>query len=288
MRYVGYPAGRLGLALPVPELQDRESGEGHDAEDRLLDAFDEAAAKKLMDCTWERSTKVWVTPVCDGVASIVDGLSGLQHQWHDLVLGEPTRSLSEQMNLEAPSGDVLASVAAELALPGDPSFKAIKRMVQFTGIFVGVVGGQPLLANACLKSLVHDLVAEAISKAIGDVIRNALEPTRTREHDLEVPEVRSQHTRQIEELKREIAHQHQKELKREELKERIQERTINHDRDGYRVQEHIDDDRDRYRGQEHTIDDDRDGYRMQEHIDDDRDRYRGQEHTIDDDRDIDQ
>lgn len=204
-----------GFALPIPDAKVKESDGSPEAIDRLLDAFDDAVTKKLMAGNWDRTTKLWVTPVCDGIASAAEGLSGLQDQWQDLILGKPVRSVSEHINLNPASGEALACVATELQLPGDTSVKAIKRMVQFTGIFIGVATGQPLLANACLKSLIHDLVAETISRAIGGVIQNILQPVGTREHNLQTPEIRDQHMRQLEELKREVGHQRQMELKRE-------------------------------------------------------------------------
>jgi hypothetical protein len=142
------------------------SGEGHPAAVRLQDAFDEYLAKNFIDPAWNRSTEFWITPDYDGTASLADGLSDLQHQCHYLVLGHPVESAGRQMNLESASVDVLAGIAAELALPGDTSIKNIKRMVQFTIIVVGIASGQPILANAGFKSWLHDFVTEAASQAL--------------------------------------------------------------------------------------------------------------------------
>lgn len=80
-------------------------------------------------------------------------------------------------------------------MPGVASINAIKRIVQFTGIIIGVVAGDPLLAEACLKWLAHDILVEAVSKEIGDFF------TSTRERDLKDPEVEREISGQIEELK---------------------------------------------------------------------------------------
>ncbi len=72
----------------------------------------------------------------------------------------------------------------ELPLPGDLLFTGIKRLVQITGIFVGLALGQPLLVNACLKSLVHDVVGEVISETIEAFLSNSMELAGAFERDL--------------------------------------------------------------------------------------------------------
>jgi hypothetical protein len=51
-----------------------------------------------------------------------------------------------------------------------------KRLVQIGGILFGLASGQPLLVNACLKSLVHDVLLRAVSEKIGDLLSDTLEP----------------------------------------------------------------------------------------------------------------
>jgi hypothetical protein len=150
-------------------------GDGHPAAERLQDAFDEYVAKNTIDAAWNPSTEFWITPDYDGAASFAEGLSDVQHQWHYLALGKPVESAGYQMNLEAASVEVFAGIAAEFALPGDTSIKNIKRIVQFTCIAVGVASGQPLLANAGFKSLLHDFVIEAAAKALKHTFTNTAE-----------------------------------------------------------------------------------------------------------------
>jgi hypothetical protein len=141
----------------------------HPATERLQDvqdAFKEYVAKNAMDAAWNPITELWITPDYDGAASFAEGLSDVQGQWHYLVLGRPVESAGYQMNLDSASVEVFAGIAAEFALPGDTSIKNIKRMVQVTGIVVGIASGQPLLADACFKSWLHDVVTGAAAKAL--------------------------------------------------------------------------------------------------------------------------
>lgn len=209
------PAGQSGLALLMPVSPGGDTGAGGTASERSQDAFDKWVAKWLVDRAWEGSTKVWVTPVCDAVESLAEGLSGFQHEWHYLVLGNQGESVDQQMSLELASNDVLAGIATELPLPGVASINAIKRIVQFTGIIIGVVAGEPLLAKACLKWLAHDCLAEVVSKEIENFLRSTLELAGTRERDLKDLEVEREISRQIEELKKllENERRHRQEMK---------------------------------------------------------------------------
>lgn len=191
----------------MPVSPGGDTGAGGPTAERFQDAFDEWVATWLVGRAWEGSTKVWVTPVRDEVASPAEGLSGFQHEWHYLVVGNQGESVGQQMSLELASNDVLAGIATELALPGVASINSIKRIVQFAGIIIGVVAGEPLLAKACLKWLAHDLLVEAVSKEIGDFLdflTSTLELAGTRERDLKDPEVEREISRQVDELKEQL------------------------------------------------------------------------------------
>jgi hypothetical protein len=155
------PADTPIPALRIAESPGEQSGEGHSAAAHLQDAFDKYVAKKLVDPTWKQSTEVWLTPAYEGEASIADTLGEFSGQWHDLALGAPVRYAGGLLILDRAPVDVLADIATELPLPSDTMFKDVKRLLQVTGIVMGVVSGQPLLVNACLKSLVHDILSEA-------------------------------------------------------------------------------------------------------------------------------
>lgn len=153
--------------LPIPESPARESGDDDSAAERLMDAFDKYVAKNLVGPAWKRSSEVWVTPICEDVAAVADRLSDFNDQWHDLVLGKPVQYLA--------GPTILSDIAAELALPTDAWFGGIKRLVQISGILFGLTSGQPLLVNACLKSVVHDILLRVVSEGIGSFLNNILE-----------------------------------------------------------------------------------------------------------------
>jgi hypothetical protein len=178
----------------MPASPDRESGEDDSVAERLMDGFDEYVAKTLVDPTWEECIeKAWVTPVCEDEASFAKRLSSVQNQWHELVLGNPVEKLTGL----TPLGDI----AADVPLPADIAITNMKRLVQFTGIFVGLTTGQPLLVNACLKSLVHDVILKVVSEGVRDYLRNTSRSVGTRERDLDAPNARAELVRQAAELK---------------------------------------------------------------------------------------
>ncbi|MGH3428303.1 MAG: hypothetical protein ACRDRI_27265 [Pseudonocardiaceae bacterium] len=80
-----------------------------------------------------------------------------------------------------------AGIASKFKLPGDEWIKCAKRLVQFTGIVAGAASGQPLLVNACVKSLVHDLILECVSTGIKARLSTMLEPAGARESLLPRP-----------------------------------------------------------------------------------------------------
>lgn len=113
-------------------------------------------------------------PAHDNAESAVEEISGLQDQWHYLLLGKPVSQLVNMQLHQPELVDVVADIATELPLPGDTLLKGAKRVCQFTGILGGVLSGQPLLVNACLKSLVHDLLADKVREAIGHALSDTL------------------------------------------------------------------------------------------------------------------
>jgi hypothetical protein len=142
--------------------------EDHSKEHDLQEAIDDYVAKKLVDPTWKRSTQVWVTPVCENMASAAEKLSGIHDQYHNLVLGEPVQSIGELLRPDSGSVDVAAGIVEELPLPGDTIFKGAKRLLQYAGILIGAASGHPLLVNACVKSLLKDYLVDAVRDVIGN------------------------------------------------------------------------------------------------------------------------
>jgi hypothetical protein len=190
-------------AWTLPTSPTGESDESVSVTERVKDAFDDYVANKLVGPAWKKSSEVWVTPVCEDMAAAAERIGGLRDQWHDLTLGKPVQYLA--------GPTPLSDIATELPLPGDLLFTGIKRLVQFTGIFVGLATGQPLLTNACLKSYVHDVVLKTISKAIGDLLTNTLEPVG----DLETTPTKEELKQQTAELKEALGIAHGKQQESE-------------------------------------------------------------------------
>ncbi len=165
-------AGDVALGGSAEPLLVHRSlgGEGGSVAERLEEALDEWVAKGLVEPGWRWSAEIWVTPVCDGVASIAEGLGAVQQQWHELTLGGPIGSVSGLMGFDPALGNVLGGIASEIALPGDRWIKGVKRTVQWGGIVIGMAAGHPLVLNACAKSLIHDLVIEQASKQFGKLL----------------------------------------------------------------------------------------------------------------------
>jgi hypothetical protein len=154
--------------LPIPQSPNGESSNDDSVAERLTDAFDDYVAKHLVDPAWKKSSEFWVTPVCEDAAAVAESIGGLQDQWHDLVLGKPVEYLAGPMPLQ--------DIAKEFALPGDTVITGIKHVIQIGGILFGLASGQPLLVNACLKSLVHDALLKVVAAKIGAFLGSTLEP----------------------------------------------------------------------------------------------------------------
>jgi hypothetical protein len=172
---------RVVTHTPDPDWPTHGSPGGEQDDDdlvtqRLQDAVSGWMTGELIESPWQRTTEVWVTPVCDGVASLAEGLGDLQQHWHDIIVGAPVRQLGPQFGLEPASAGVLAAIASALPLPGDTTVKEMKRVIQFVGIVSGTALGHPLLVNAFVKSLLHDIVAEVVATKIKDFLGEMCEP----------------------------------------------------------------------------------------------------------------
>lgn len=161
------PTGESAVST-LESLGGESDGDDSAAERLLYKALNDYVVGKLVDSCWEKSTAAWVTPVCQDVDSVAESLGGLRDQWHHLVLGE----------LVAP-----AEIAAEVALPDDTMIADIKCLVLVTGILCGLAWGHPLLVNACLKSLLHDVLVKILSEGIRDASTKQEEPPSFKEND---------------------------------------------------------------------------------------------------------
>ncbi len=161
--------------------------------------FEKAAADSIVDPAWERvEQSFWMTR--DDYQSIADGakwVAGVENGWHDLVLGKPAERVALGAGFSLPSAEMMGVIAAKIGLPGDNAFKDVRRLVQCTGIVLGVASGAAPLANACIKSLAHDLLAELMAKAFREAIGHVLEPVCSVEcpipaHEIELEGARAQ------------------------------------------------------------------------------------------------
>jgi hypothetical protein len=116
----------------------------------LRDAFADATTQERFDPRWDRRTEFWLDPHPDA--------------WHEILLGE------------AHPADPTAEVARVLPLPGDTAGPDLRRIVQFTALVVGAPSRYPMLARACLRSLLHDNASEAVFHAIDGVVQEWLGP----------------------------------------------------------------------------------------------------------------
>lgn len=146
-------------------------------------------AKTLVGPAWKKASEVWVTPVCEDMAAVAERISDFHDQWHRLVVGKPVEYLG--------GSPPLADIATEIALPGDLLFTGLKRLMQIGGILVGVVSSQPLIVNACLKSLAHDAILKVVSKGIGNFLGNTLEPIGTCQRDIETAKIKDTYVLQM-------------------------------------------------------------------------------------------
>lgn len=142
---------------------------------------EKAAADGIVDPVWKRVEESWwVTPDYRGFADAAEWVRGVASGWHDLVLGKPANDVALGAGFPAAPADVLGVIAAKVGLPGDSLFKDARRVFQYTGFALGVVSGAAPLANACLSSLAHDLLAEAAAKAFRVAIGDVLTPEEVR------------------------------------------------------------------------------------------------------------
>lgn len=147
--------------------------------------FAKAAADSTVDPVWERFEESWwITSDYRGLADCAKWVTGIGNSWHDLVLGKPAERIALGAGFSPPSAHMMETIATKVSLPGDNLIKGVRRFFQYTGIVLGTVTGAAPLANACISSLAHDLVAEATAKAFHEAIGHALAPGRSVERPI--------------------------------------------------------------------------------------------------------
>ncbi len=152
--------------------------------------FEKAAADSIVDPVWERVVESWwVQSDYRGLADGAKCVKGVEDGWHDLILGTPAERIALGAGFSPASADVMEAIAEKVRLPGDDLFKGVRRLLQYTGIVLGAVSGTAPLANACVSSLAHDLLAEATAKALRQAVGHVLAPVRSVERPLPATEL---------------------------------------------------------------------------------------------------
>lgn len=144
----------------------------------VLAAFSATMVNQFFDQGWSRKTEFWLAPATRDVADLAQRAAGSADAWRGVITG--CRFEPGAMPLAVASAEALTVVGRDLPLPGDPRFVGVRWLVQFFGVLAG-----PELSSACVKSLPHDLIAEATAEAIERVLDGVL--VRVGRRQLDVP-----------------------------------------------------------------------------------------------------
>ena len=161
--------------------RDGVAAAGRDPGAILEEASYDALSKELVDGTWPEVCRYWITPAAVDIADVadrLDGMNGLRDQWHELFLGRPVARIGDRIGLAEAPTDLLETTATEIRLPGDDLVRGIKHVLQFTGVVIGLATGNPLLANACVKSFAYDVARRAVARSAMEAVHAVFTPVR--------------------------------------------------------------------------------------------------------------
>jgi hypothetical protein len=140
------------------------------AEGRLREEIDEAVAGYSAQASgqpaWNVVSRRWVATNWADINAAAGAVIDFQADLHHLLLGEPVQELGTWIGLPPPVTGALAGLAEAAGIPGDGELTAVVRIIQIGGIVLGAMSGQPLLACACFKSLIHDEAIRAVETLI--------------------------------------------------------------------------------------------------------------------------
>jgi hypothetical protein len=146
----------------------RESWAFKNAADDVLAAFNSMMVNQFFDQEWARETSFWLAPAEQDVAELAEKAAGSAVAWSGVIAGGP---LEEQpLGLAEASKEALKTIGEKLPLPGDARFSGVRWLVQFFGL----LDDDASLVSACVKSLPHDLVAEATADSLRTVLTGRL------------------------------------------------------------------------------------------------------------------
>src|ERR1019366_4157681 len=93
----------------------------------------------------------------------------LENEIHEVVIGRPIERLISGLGL--PGSSLMGSIIQQAPIDFiDQSLGAVRLGIEIGGISVGIMTGNLVLAYACLKALIHDLVHRMLVSAIKDSI----------------------------------------------------------------------------------------------------------------------
>ena len=149
-----------------------------------LAAFSTAMVNRFFDPRWSRETGFWLAPVARDVAELAQRAAESADAWLGVITDRPFEV--DGLPLLVAAAEALTAIGRDLPLPGDPRFVGVRWLVQFFGVVAEPEPDEPALTSACVKSLPHDLVAEAIAEGIRRALEGVLVPVGSRQ--IEVPE----------------------------------------------------------------------------------------------------
>jgi hypothetical protein len=124
------------------------------------------AAEEIGGPTWKIVSERWVADGSPGFDAAAGTVADFDAAVHNILLEKPVQQLSTWAGLPGPLPAVLGGVAGAAELPIDRPLNAVRRIIQIGGIVVSVISGNPVLASACFKSLVHDELIHGLEAGI--------------------------------------------------------------------------------------------------------------------------
>jgi hypothetical protein len=124
------------------------------------------AAEEIGGPAWKIVSERWVADGSPGFDAAAGTVADFDAAVHNILLEKPVQQLSSWAGLPGPLPAVLGGVAGAAELPIDRPLNVVRRIIQVGGIVVSVISGNPVLASACFKSLVHDELIHGLEAGI--------------------------------------------------------------------------------------------------------------------------
>jgi len=133
--------------------------------DKSEDTIAESIAREIDKPVWDEFTCAWITKDPAHFGTAAEQVSSFQEATHKFLVGQPTETLA--FSLRLPDAQGMGLVAEQVPIDSiDNPLKPLKRCIEVIGIVVGVMTGNPVLATASAKALVHDEFHHALVKGV--------------------------------------------------------------------------------------------------------------------------